>query len=216
MCAAAEHMDPSKWGPAHRANLAQGVQVHTSTKPRRKEASRTTIIMAAQRHSMRRASAAAWALVALVAACAVGSAQAAPYKLWAGHSGKCVNVPGANRSNGVQLIQWNCNEVSALGSTSNDAFYFVPAGGGAYYIKDGIGRCMDVNKASMDDGAAVIMWPCHGRGNQLWRLTTNNQIVNLNSNKCLDVTGASTGNGASIIQWRCHGKVNQYFKLVSA
>ena len=30
--------------------------------------------------------------------------------------------------------------------------------------------CLDVNGGSLDDGASIIQWQCHGGDNQQWRL----------------------------------------------
>lgn len=40
--------------------------------------------------------------------------------------------------------------------------------GGA--IKDKDGTCVDVSGGSVDDGATIILYPCHYRSNQLWTL----------------------------------------------
>jgi hypothetical protein len=79
-------------------------------------------------------------------------------------------------------------------------------------------KCLDVAGASLDNGAAIHQWDCHGRANQQWRfhyLATGNihEIVSANSSKCMDVKGASLANLAPIIQWSCSGASNQKWKL---
>ena len=32
------------------------------------------------------------------------------------------------------------------------------------------GKCLDVSGGSLDDGASIIQWQCHGGANQNWRL----------------------------------------------
>ena len=79
------------------------------------------------------------------------------------------------------------------------------------------GSCLDVSGESLDDGASIIQWPCHGGDNQQWRLEGvadgYSRIVSRHSGKCLDVSGGSADDGASIIQWQCHGGDNQQWRL---
>ena len=30
------------------------------------------------------------------------------------------------------------------------------------------GKCLDVSGGGSDDGTPIILWPCHGGGNQQW------------------------------------------------
>jgi dipeptidyl aminopeptidase/acylaminoacyl peptidase len=78
-------------------------------------------------------------------------------------------------------------------------------------------KCLDVNGGSLNDGASIIQWQCHGGANQQWRLEVAgdgySRIVSRASGKCLDVNGGSPDDGASIIQWQCHGGANQQWRL---
>ena len=78
-------------------------------------------------------------------------------------------------------------------------------------------KCLDVNGGSLDDGASIIQWQCHGGDNQQWRLEVAgdgySRIVSRHSGKCLDVNGGSLDDGASIIQWQCHGGDDQQWRL---
>ncbi|GAA2965392.1 RICIN domain-containing protein [Actinokineospora diospyrosa] len=80
-------------------------------------------------------------------------------------------------------------------------------------------KCLDVDGGSLEDGANVIQWSCHGGLNQQWQLVLVEsddiyQVFSAGSGKCLDVSGASTDNGASVIQWECHGDLNQQWQLI--
>ena len=81
-------------------------------------------------------------------------------------------------------------------------------------------KCLDVNGASVDDGAPVIQWQCHGGENQQWRIEAAadgySRIIARHSGKCLDVNGASLDDGASAIQWQCHGGENQQWRIEAA
>ena len=78
-------------------------------------------------------------------------------------------------------------------------------------------KCLDVSGGSLDDGASIIQWQCHGGANQQWRLEVAgdgySRVVSRHSGKCLDVSGVSTEDGARIIQWPCHGGANQQWRL---
>ena len=78
-------------------------------------------------------------------------------------------------------------------------------------------KCLDVNGGSLDDGASILQWQCHGGQNQQWRLEVAaegySRIVSRASGKCLDVNGGSLDDGASILQWQCHGGQNQQWRL---
>jgi galactose oxidase len=77
-------------------------------------------------------------------------------------------------------------------------------------------QCLEVYSASLDNGAAVIQFPCKGATNQQWRLNAAGGYVGfsaLHSGQCIDVYGASTAADAQAIQWPCRGAVNQQFAL---
>jgi len=80
------------------------------------------------------------------------------------------------------------------------------------------GKCLDVSRGSLDSGAEVIQWDCHGGDNQRWNFVPAvggyYEIRAMHSGKCLDVWNWSQDNGAPIIQWDCHGGDNQLWSLV--
>ncbi|WP_036374440.1 RICIN domain-containing protein [Micromonospora sp. ATCC 39149] len=74
------------------------------------------------------------------------------------------------------------------------------------------GRCLDVNGGSQTNGAAAIIWDCHGQSNQVWT-STGAQELRVFGGKCLDVNGAATANGSSVIIWDCNGQSNQKWRF---
>ncbi|WP_437595196.1 RICIN domain-containing protein [Sorangium sp. So ce590] len=74
------------------------------------------------------------------------------------------------------------------------------------------GKCMGVNAASLDNGAAVVQRPCTGASDQQWQIEsiggTTAVVKNVNSGKCLDVRGSSRNNRANITQSDCDGNKN--------
>jgi hypothetical protein len=81
---------------------------------------------------------------------------------------------------------------------------------------------MDVNGASLDNGARIIQWTCNGGNNQKWKVSTQGagfRLQALHSGKCLDVAGVSKATGAAYQQWSCKtpdSNNNQTFKLNGA
>jgi len=74
-------------------------------------------------------------------------------------------------------------------------------------------RCLDVSGASQANGAAAVIWDCHGQSNQSWT-STGAQELRVYGNKCLDVSGAGTANGTKTQIWTCNGQNNQKWTRV--
>lgn len=137
--------------------------------------------------------------------------------LVAKHSGRCMAVPGASRSSGVQLVQNTCT-----GSTAQH-FDFLPVAGAldTYTIKNrNSGLCLDVANASLQNGTAVTQRACANTQNQRFALSPVPAagakaflVKPLHSGQCTDVYGGSTASGAKIIQWPCHGGANQTWNV---
>jgi hypothetical protein len=126
------------------------------------------------------------------------------FRLVSGHAGKCVDIFGANPSDGTKIIQWSCH------SGWNQKWEQVPANGGFMLRNPQSGKCLDVAGASRNDGDTVLLWPCTGGDNQIMTWS-GNSLRFKHSGKCLDVAGVSGSDGANIIQWACHGGSNQLF-----
>jgi hypothetical protein len=136
------------------------------------------------------------------------------------HSGRCLDVFGAQTGNDVNLIQWPCH------GGANQSFTFTPVAGttDTYTINTfTTGRCADVANGSTADNARVIQNTCNGATSQRFRLTpvpivgTDNtfNIRAVHSNKCIGVTGASTANGAQLLQVPCSTAADRVFRVPS-
>ncbi|MBW4621657.1 MAG: RICIN domain-containing protein [Cyanosarcina radialis HA8281-LM2] len=130
------------------------------------------------------------------------------------HSNKCLDVPGSQTTDGVQLQQWPCN------GTNAQNFQFRPVAGVAntYNIVNvNSNKCIDVYGASTSNGAAIIQWSCHGGNNQQFRRESFGggyyRLVARHSNKCIDVSGVSLSDGAKVHQWTCGNGNNQQWRL---
>ena len=80
-------------------------------------------------------------------------------------------------------------------------------------------KCVDVSGGATNDGADLILFDCHGRGNQLfWAFAQGDgyfAFVNAASGKCLDQVPGTT-DGLDVTQWGCHFGDNQLWKPQSA
>ncbi|MEN3358496.1 MAG: hypothetical protein V7637_2478 [Mycobacteriales bacterium] len=72
----------------------------------------------------------------------------------------------------------------------------------------GSGRCLDVNAASMANGAPTIIWDCNSGANQQWALTAAGEL-RVYGTKCLDVLNQATAAGSPVGIWDCNSGANQ-------
>ncbi|MEK6775017.1 MAG: RICIN domain-containing protein [Bdellovibrionota bacterium] len=84
-------------------------------------------------------------------------------------------------------------------------------------IAENSGKCVDVSGASLNDGAAIQQWACHGGKNENFIFTYKGggyyQIKAEHSGRCLDVSGSGMSNGVPLIQYACSNTNNQLFKI---
>lgn len=120
-------------------------------------------------------------------------------QLVGGQSGRCVEVPGASTTNGIQTQLWDCSGGAHQRWTYTASKQLTGYGN----------KCLDANGAGTTNGTTVIIWDCHGGLNQQWNINANGTITNVLSGLCLDANGAATANGTKIILWSCNGGANQ-------
>jgi GH25 family lysozyme M1 (1,4-beta-N-acetylmuramidase) len=130
------------------------------------------------------------------------------------NSGKCLDVSGADTSDGAAVIQYTChggsNQQLQIRRLSNgyQELTFVHSG-----------KCLDVPAFATGDGVELIQWTCNGGTNQQWSAafrddSSYERIVNRHSQKCLDVPAFATDDGVELIQWTCNGGTNQQWSAV--
>lgn len=130
------------------------------------------------------------------------------YTIAARHSGKCLDVSGANPNKGANVIQWDC-------TGGNNQKWNVVSRGGDFYVLTALhsNKCLDVNRADRANGANVQQWDCTGGDNQTWRITAEGgnvfQLTARHSGKVLDVAGNNRAAGANVAQWDNHKGDNQ-------
>jgi hypothetical protein len=111
-------------------------------------------------------------------------------------SGRCVNVPRSNSTDGTGLILWDCVGVS------NDQWAVrIPAP-----IVGLAGKCLDVDTfhRTAANNARAVLNTCSGSWNQDWSLNAQDQLVNRGMpGMCLNIEGGGTDNGTPIIVYPC-------------
>ena len=131
-----------------------------------------------------------------------------------GKSGMCLDMNGASKANGAQMIVWGKN------GGKNQQFTFLKQKDGSYVIKSvNSGKVLDVNGASKSWGQNVIQWQANGGANQKWRISVDGAnratFTNVNSGLVFDVSGGKADWGAPMIQWGGNGGLNQKWSLVA-
>ncbi|TDC61526.1 PHB depolymerase family esterase [Micromonospora sp. KC207] len=120
-------------------------------------------------------------------------------------SGRCLEVPNASTTNGVQTQLWDCTGGTAQRWTRTASRQLQVYGS----------KCLDASGAGTSNGTQVIIWDCHGGANQQWNVNANGTITNAQSGLCLDANAAGTANGTRVILWSCNGQANQQWTLRS-
>ncbi|XVS62622.1 ricin-type beta-trefoil lectin domain protein [Actinosynnema sp. CA-299493] len=115
-----------------------------------------------------------------------------------GIGGKCVDVAGANSTNGTPVQLYDCNGTAAQ--------QWSRPGDGTIRA---LGKCLDAASGGTADGTLVQLWDCNGSGAQKWAVSGANDIVNIQANKCLDASNNSSANGTRLHLWTCTGAANQ-------
>jgi hypothetical protein len=131
-----------------------------------------------------------------------GEAAAAIGSLRSVASGRCLDVPGASTTNGVQVTVYDC------GRGSNQEWNYTSAGELRVYGD----KCLDAYNNGTTNGTKVVIWDCNGATNQKWTVNSNGTIVGAGSSLCLDTAGAGTANGTLVQLWSCHGASNQQWR----
>ncbi|WP_308170069.1 RICIN domain-containing protein [Acrocarpospora catenulata] len=146
-----------------------------------------------------------------------GPAAAAPspgtYTLVNAGSGQCLDVPSGSTADGVQLIQYTCN------NNTNQRFTLSAQGSGYRLTAAVSGRCLGVADASTSAGKAIVQQSCTGATSQTWTLTqvgSTYRVINVNSAKCMNVVDSSTALAAGIQQNSCDSVTSKHWTFNTA
>ncbi|MFI6845283.1 ricin-type beta-trefoil lectin domain protein [Kitasatospora sp. NBC_00085] len=138
----------------------------------------------------------------VVAAGYAESAVAGTGALRGAGSGKCLDVPNASTTSGVQSQIYTCS------GGANQAWTRT-ADGRLTVNVSGTTLCLDAYARGTADGTKVVTWPCNGGANQQWRFNGDGSVSGVQSGRCLDVAGAAVANGTPVQLWSCWGGDNQ-------
>ncbi|ASQ91948.1 non-reducing end alpha-L-arabinofuranosidase family hydrolase [Streptomyces sp. 11-1-2] len=116
-----------------------------------------------------------------------------------GGSGRCLDVPNANQTDGTSLQLWDCSSGTNQQWTRTDSSQLTVFGN----------KCLDVPGHATTAGTRVQIWTCSGGANQEWRVNSDGTIVGVESGLCLDVSGAGPVNGTAVQIRTCNGGSNQ-------
>ncbi|MER6035818.1 non-reducing end alpha-L-arabinofuranosidase family hydrolase [Streptomyces sp. NPDC001835] len=140
------------------------------------------------------------ALAALAALLVAAPAQAASSGALRGAgSGRCLDVPGAVRTDGTYLQIYDCWGGTNQQWTSTDRNQLTVYGD----------KCLDVPGHATAAGTRVQIWTCSGGANQQWRVNSDGTVVGVESGLCLEAAGSGTANGTAVQIWTCNGGSNQ-------
>ncbi|MER6847261.1 non-reducing end alpha-L-arabinofuranosidase family hydrolase [Streptomyces flaveolus] len=140
------------------------------------------------------------ALAALAAMLVATPAQAASTGALRGvGSNRCLDVPGANQTNGTALQIYDCWGGTNQQWTLTDSNQLTVYGN----------SCLDVPGHATTAGTRVQIWACSGGANQQWRVNADGTVVGVESGLCLEAASAGTANGTAVQLWTCNGGSNQ-------
>ena len=114
---------------------------------------------------------------------------------------KCLDVPGGNFSDGVQVQMWVCNgqdpqKWNAVNGT----------------LQTGNNKCLDIPWGSTANGVVLQIVTCNGNPAQQWVLSAAGDLVNPQANKCVDVKDWNGNDRAQLQLWECGGTLNQKWR----
>ncbi len=135
------------------------------------------------------------------------SASSRDYIIMVKHSGQCLNILGASKSNGASATQGlDCGGTPNFLWTFRQVGYNSQKHGTIYnIIVKHSGQCLNVLNRRRENGAPVVQGRDCTTPNFRWYLApTSNDgfvlIINEQTGGCLNVLGASKENGARVVQ----------------
>lgn len=128
----------------------------------------------------------------LLAGAAPAAAETTPVALQS--LGKCLAVPSSDPYSAPVVM-------AACGESPAQAWLVPPRGFSGRIVGPG-GYCLDVTGGFPEDRTPLIVFPCHGLPNQIWRHEADGRIVGL-AGKCIDVLGSGTADGTPAVLFRC-------------
>lgn len=135
------------------------------------------------------------------------------YEMIMWHSKKCLDVDGASKEDGTNVVQWECN------GQAHQRWQFVKKGRHYRVQARHSGKCLSLEDASKENGVNLVQSACDDKEEkQRWMVVDreNGHYYTLESalsGKCLDIDDESRENHANVQQWKCNGGKNQRVKI---
>ena len=127
---------------------------------------------------------------------------------------KVVDVCGASKGNGANVIAW-----SGSGNANQQWSIALDKEGYAILTSVNSGKVLDVEGARGRNGANVIQYQANNGKNQKWIIKKYNDayllISALNNNLVLDLTGNRANDGTNVEIWTRNNGKNQLFRFVA-
>ncbi|MFG2182656.1 RICIN domain-containing protein [Streptomyces abikoensis] len=77
----------------------------------------------------------------------------------------------------------------------------------AVRIRTGLGKCLEIDNSSDENGATAQQWDCGNQFGNFWyidHLVNETFMIRNRSGKCLEIADSRTDNGAPAQQWNCN------------
>lgn len=120
----------------------------------------------------------------------------------------CVDLPGADTSNGAELWMWRC-----LYGEDNQQWAFQD--GQLVYLAD-TSKCVDMLGGDSTNGNVLGLWDCYQGDSQLWGFDSDTGTIYLASSAESDATKCIQTGGSlkdPVVIWDCNGDPSQVWEL---
>jgi len=114
---------------------------------------------------------------------------------------KCIDVPGANFSDGVLVQMYTCNGTNAQRWNHVNG-----------QLQTSNGKCLDAAGGGTANNTQIQIVGCHDHPAQQFVFSAAGDLVNPVSNRCVDIRDWNAGDGAQLILYDCHGGANQKWR----
>lgn len=127
-------------------------------------------------------------------------------------SGRCLDLPGGDTTNGNILAVYPC------AGSENQRWQFF--NGNLRYMGDA-SKCVDLGGNNQENGSLIGIWDCTGGPQQAWEYDYNEGTIYLSTCdtatypncKCADVQNGGANDGDQVQVWDCLGVDNQLWNL---
>ncbi|WP_239153754.1 serine/threonine protein kinase [Virgisporangium aliadipatigenens] len=115
-------------------------------------------------------------------------------------TGKCIDLPGADRNTTSQIHVWDC-----FGGTGEA---FTLPGDGTLRV---LGRCLELDSTAT--GSAFHIADCTGSDLQRFAMTVGGSLTSVRTGKCLEPKNGDSANGTWLHTWDCTGVDHQKWRV---